>query len=120
MARITNNAGRALGLPGALPITLQADQSVEVSQSHADALHKNHTFKHWLKAGLLSVDGVKSKSKQESKVSSSQPELPDQAATEGVHIEKNGAWFRVLVDGVDVLGKSVRKAEAEEAADKYR
>lgn len=111
--KLTNNANRALGVPGARrSLVVQPKQSIQIDAADLEALQKNRTSNRWLKSGILSVDDAplkEEKKKEEKKDEDTEVEVR--------HV--GGGWYEVYVSGIDVSQGKLRRDEAEKLAAQY-
>lgn len=119
MIRLINNANRALGLPGAPSVILEKGGFADVTQDHFEGLMENKTVAAWVSQGIVGVHEQRSDQAGE-KPAESAPKTNEKPTSPGVQVvAKGGGWFRVLVNGVDVAERSLRKDEAEAMAAEY-
>lgn len=101
MPKVTNVSTRARGFAGDPGFVLEVGESRIVSAEHCDQL------KGMERKGLITIEG---------------DEVPPEPIKDtGVHIEgRPGGWYRVMVAGIDVAGKNMRKADAIKLALEYQ
>jgi hypothetical protein len=125
MKRLKNNAGRAVGLPTARATRIPQGGSVDVSDADMELIKANKTCAIWLERGVLTVDGEDPKAGKEAATEKAEDkeekpeELPDGVTGEDVEVICAGGWCQVYVNGIDVIGKKVRKEEAQKVAAEY-
>lgn len=140
--KVTNNAGRRIGVPIRQAFILNAGESRNVTDGELAQMENNRTISRWMETGILSiasslgeapVDGREIKQpapKPERKPQrekaapppkeESREELPEGITGVGVEREVfGGGWQHLWVNGFRVTDKKVRTAEADAMAADY-
>lgn len=145
--KVTNNAGRRIGLPIRQAFTLDPGETREVTDGQLSEMESNKTTSRWMDSGVLTVDSEQPRPPKKAKASpgddpppealtkpekggktqtkaEEEPaeELPEGITGEGIEYEQYpGGWYHLWVNGFRVTqDNKVRKAEAEHMAKEYR
>jgi len=112
---------RGIATGGTLKV-LEKGGEMDVTEYQLDKLRKHPHVSVWLKRGLLKVEegDAKKSAPNPNRAVRAAPPLPEGIPSVGVHLHASpGGWYRVYVNGIDVVGRLVRKKRAEEVALEY-
>lgn len=123
--KLTNKAGRALGLPGAfLSLVVEPGETIEITQTQLEEFKGNATVNRWLNSGTLQLGDVPPAPAHgpviEDEVEWREPEntadVPDYVPEDGVYVHHlGGGFYEVWVNQFKVTDENVRGKPAAEA-----
>lgn len=120
--KLTNNASRALGVPGAHgSYIVKPKDSINITQMDLEALERNKTASGWLHTGLISIDGKGTVKESPAKEKPPEPQEPkvEPSGSDPEVVEQSKGWYKVFVGGIEVSQGNMRKADAEALAAQY-
>lgn len=117
--KLTNNAKRSIAVPFVgRHVILKSGESTPVTIEDFEVIQRSRAASGWFKSGLITIDrGNESESSSEPEAEPKSEPQTD-GSPEAVH--QGSGWYRVIVGGIDVGQKAMRKDEAEALLAEYQ